>query len=56
VRLDVTLGVASPAGIRAHERPFAVVWFTVIDDCVAVIDVSNDPELVAALDIRGITA
>jgi hypothetical protein len=38
------------------ERPFAVVGFTVIGDRVAVIDVFNDPELVAALDIRGITA
>ena len=38
------------------ERPFAVVGFTVIADRVAVIDVFNDPELVAALDIGGITA
>jgi RNA polymerase sigma factor (sigma-70 family) len=38
------------------ERPSAVIGFTVIGDCVAVIDVFNDPELVAALDVSAITA
>ncbi len=38
------------------EQPFAVLAFTVIDDRAAAIDVFNDPELVAKLDIRGITA
>ena len=38
------------------ERPFAVLAFTVIDDRAVAIDVFNDPELVAKLDIRGITA
>ena len=46
------------AGVVAFdgERPFAVLAFTVIADRVAAIDVFNDPELVAKLDIRGITA
>jgi len=38
------------------EQPFAVLAFTVIGDCAVAIDVFNDPELVAKLDIRGITA
>jgi RNA polymerase sigma factor (sigma-70 family) len=38
------------------ERPFAVLAFTVIGDGAVAIDVFNDPELVAKLDIRGITA
>jgi RNA polymerase sigma-70 factor (ECF subfamily) len=46
------------AGVVAFdgERPFAVLAFTVIDDRAVAIDVFNDPELVAQLDIRGITA
>jgi RNA polymerase sigma-70 factor, ECF subfamily len=36
------------------ERPFAVLAFTVRDDRAVGIDVFNDPELVARLDIRGI--
>ncbi len=46
------------AGVVAFdgERPFAVLAFTVIGDRAAAIDVFNDPELVAKLDIRGITA
>ena len=36
------------------ERPFAVVAFTVVGDRAVAIDVFNDPELVARLDIRGI--
>ena len=45
------------AGVVAFdgERPFAVLAFTVISDRAAAIDVFNDPELVAKLDIRGIT-
>ena len=38
------------------ERPFAVLAFTVVRDRAIAIDVFNDPELVAKLDIRGITA
>jgi RNA polymerase sigma factor (sigma-70 family) len=38
------------------EQPFAVLAFTVIDDRAVTIDIFNDPELVAKLDIRGITA
>jgi RNA polymerase sigma factor (sigma-70 family) len=38
------------------EQPFAVLAFTVIGDRAVAIDVFNDPELVARLDIRGITA
>jgi RNA polymerase sigma factor (sigma-70 family) len=37
------------------ERPFAVLAFTVVNDRAVAIDVFNDPELVAKLDIRGIT-
>jgi RNA polymerase sigma factor (sigma-70 family) len=46
------------AGVVAFdgEQPFAVLAFTVIDDRAVAIDVFNDPELVAKLDIRGITA
>src|SRR5450755_1985731 len=38
------------------ERPFAVLAFTVVGDRAVAIDVFNDPDLVAKLDIRGITA
>ncbi len=38
------------------ERGFAVLAFTVVDDHAVAIDVFIDPELVAKLDIRGITA
>jgi RNA polymerase sigma factor (sigma-70 family) len=38
------------------EQPFAVLAFTVVGDRAVAIDVFNDPELVAKLDIRGITA
>jgi RNA polymerase sigma factor (sigma-70 family) len=50
--------VNGTAGVVAFdgERPFAVLAFSVIDDHVAAIDVFNDPELVAKLDIAGITA
>jgi RNA polymerase sigma-70 factor (ECF subfamily) len=46
------------AGVVAFdgERPFAVLAFTVVADRAVAIDVFNDPELVAKLDIRGITA
>ncbi len=46
------------AGVVAFdgELPFAVLAFTVLDDRAVTIDVFNDPELVAKLDIRGITA
>jgi len=38
------------------ERPFAVLAFTVLGDRAVTIDVFNDPELVAKLDICGISA
>jgi len=38
------------------ERPFAVLAFTVVNDRTAAIEIFNDPELVAKLDIYGITA
>lgn len=46
------------AGVVAFDgdRPFALLAFTVVDDRAVTIDVFNDPELVAKLDIRGITA
>jgi len=46
------------AGVVAFDReqPFAVLAFTVIDDRAVAIDVFNDRELVAKLDIHGITA
>jgi RNA polymerase sigma-70 factor (ECF subfamily) len=50
--------VNGAAGVVAFdgEQPFAVLAFTVVDDLAVAIDVFNDPELVAKLDIRGITA
>jgi RNA polymerase sigma-70 factor (ECF subfamily) len=38
------------------DRPFAVLAFTIVGDRAVAIDVFNDPELVAKLDIRGIAA
>ena len=50
--------VNGAAGVVAFdgERPFAVLAFTVVNDRAVAIDVFNDPELVAKLHIRGITA
>ncbi|MGA2455397.1 MAG: sigma-70 family RNA polymerase sigma factor [Solirubrobacteraceae bacterium] len=50
--------VNGAAGVVAFdgERPFAVLAFTVRGDRAVAIDVFNDRELVAKLDIRGITA
>jgi RNA polymerase sigma factor (sigma-70 family) len=50
--------VNGTAGVVAFdgERPFAVLAFIVVDDRAVAIDVFNDPELVAKLDIGGITA
>jgi RNA polymerase sigma-70 factor (ECF subfamily) len=50
--------VNGAAGVVAFDgdRPFAVLAFTVVGDRAVGIDVFNDPELVAKLDIRGITA
>ena len=50
--------VNGAAGVVAFdgERPFAVLAFTVVGDRAVTIDVFNDPDLVARLDIRGITA
>jgi RNA polymerase sigma factor (sigma-70 family) len=46
------------AGVVAFDgaRPFAVLAFTVVNDHAVAIDVFNDPELVAKLEIHGITA
>ena len=38
------------------ERPFAVLAFTVVGDSAVAIDIFNDPQVVAKLDIGGITA
>jgi RNA polymerase sigma factor (sigma-70 family) len=50
--------VNGSAGVVAFDgdRPFAVLAFTIVGDRAVAIDVFNDPELVAKLDIRGITA
>jgi RNA polymerase sigma factor (sigma-70 family) len=50
--------VNGAAGVVAFdgELPFAVLAFTVVGDRAVAIDVFNDPDLVAKLDIRGITA
>jgi hypothetical protein len=50
--------VNGTAGVVAFEgqQPFAVLAFTVIGDRAVAIDVFNDPQLVAKLDVRGITA
>jgi RNA polymerase sigma factor (sigma-70 family) len=50
--------VNGAAGVVAFDgdRPFAVLAFTVVDNQAVAIDVFNDPDLVAKLDIRGITA
>jgi len=50
--------VNGTAGVVAFDgdQAFAVLAFTVIDDRAVAIDVFNDPELVAKLDIHGITA
>jgi RNA polymerase sigma-70 factor (ECF subfamily) len=46
------------AGVVAFDgdRPFAVLAFTVLGGRAIAIDVFNDPEMVAKLDIHGITA
>jgi RNA polymerase sigma factor (sigma-70 family) len=50
--------VNGAAGVVAFdgERPFAVLAFTVVANRAVAIDVFNDPDLVAKLDIQGITA
>jgi RNA polymerase sigma factor (sigma-70 family) len=55
VRAALVNGAAGAVAFDG-ERPFAVLAFTVIGDRVVTIDVFNDPELVAKLDIHGITA
>jgi RNA polymerase sigma-70 factor (ECF subfamily) len=55
VRAALVNGAAGAVAFDG-ERPFAVLAFTVIDDRVVAIDIFNDPDLVAKLDIRGITA
>jgi RNA polymerase sigma factor (sigma-70 family) len=46
------------AGVVAFDgdQPFAVLAFTVLGNHAVTIDVFNDPEIVAKLDIHGITA
>jgi len=55
---EVAHRMGGAAGVVAFdgERPFAVLAFTVVADRAVAIDVFNEPELVAKLDIRGITA
>ena len=50
--------VNGAAGVVAFDgaRPFAVLAFTVVGDRAVAIDVFNEPELMAKLDIGGITA
>jgi RNA polymerase sigma-70 factor, ECF subfamily len=50
--------VNGAAGVVAFDgdQPFAVLAFTVVGDRAVAIDVFNDSDLVAKLDIRGITA
>ncbi len=50
--------VNGAAGVIAFDgaRPFAVLAFIVVRDRAVAIDIFNDPELAAELDIRGITA
>ena len=55
VRPALVNGAAGAVAFEG-ERPFAVLAFTVVGDRAVAIDVFNDPELVAKLDIRGITA
>jgi RNA polymerase sigma-70 factor (ECF subfamily) len=55
VRPALVNGVAGVVAFDG-EQPFAVLAFTVVGDRAVAIDVFNDAELVAKLDIRGITA
>jgi RNA polymerase sigma factor (sigma-70 family) len=55
VRPALVNGAAGAVALDG-ERPFAVLAFTVVGDRAVAIDVFNEPELVAKLDIRGITA
>jgi RNA polymerase sigma factor (sigma-70 family) len=55
VRAALVNGAAGAVAFDG-ERPFAVLAFTVVGERAVTIDVFNDPELVAKLDIRGITA
>ncbi len=50
--------VNGAAGVVAFDgaRPFALLAFTIVDDHAAAIDVFNDPEVIARLDVRGIVA
>jgi RNA polymerase sigma factor (sigma-70 family) len=55
VRAAIVNGAAGAVAF-VDERPFAVLAFTVVGERAVAIDVFNDPELVAKLDIRGIAA
>jgi RNA polymerase sigma-70 factor (ECF subfamily) len=55
VRPALVNGAAAAVAFDAGQ-PFAVLAFTVAGDRAVAIDVFNDPELVANLDMRGITA
>jgi RNA polymerase sigma factor (sigma-70 family) len=56
VRAALVNGVAGAVAFDDDERPFAVLAFVVINDRAVAIDVFNDRELVAKLDIRAIAA
>jgi hypothetical protein len=51
--LDGLVAVLDP---DVGERPFAALAFTVVDDRAVAIDIFNDAELVAKLNIRAIAA
>jgi len=56
VRPALINGAAGAVAFDEDERPFAVLAFVVVDDRAVAIDVFNDAELVAKLNVRAITA
>jgi RNA polymerase sigma factor (sigma-70 family) len=56
VRAALVNGAAGAVAFDDDERPFAVLAFVVVNDRAVAIDIFNDAELVAKLDIRAITA
>ena len=56
VRAALVNGAAGAVAFDDDERPFAVLTFTVVGDRAVAIDIFNDAELVAKLDIRAIAA
>ena len=55
VRPALVNGAAGAVAFDDDERPFAMLAFIVVNDRAVTIDIFNDPELVAKLDIRAIT-